>query len=122
MATMLRLERQGPLAVLTLDRPPANALNRDFFSEVGTVLPALAAADVRDPELDPRRPPLRVGPLLHRVALRIAARPAGAGQVQQRGDRVRARLARRRGGRRGGRWRRCDACAGEKGEREQARS
>src|SRR5438128_1948230 len=47
MATMLRLERQGPLAVLTLDRPPANALNRDFFSEVGTVLPALAAADVR---------------------------------------------------------------------------
>src|SRR5207244_1939923 len=42
-----RLERQGPLAVLTLDRPPANALNRDFFSEVGTVLPALAAVDVR---------------------------------------------------------------------------
>src|SRR2546428_11984371 len=46
MATMLRLERQGPLAVLTLDRPPVNALNRDFFSEVGTVLPALAASDV----------------------------------------------------------------------------
>src|SRR5207244_3112035 len=37
--TMLRLERQGPLAVLTLDRPPASALNRDFFAEVGTVLP-----------------------------------------------------------------------------------
>src|SRR5437870_6708061 len=47
MATMLRYERQGPLAVLTLDRPPANALNRDFFAEVGTVLPALAAPDVR---------------------------------------------------------------------------
>src|SRR5437867_2184148 len=46
MATMLRLERQGPLAVLTLDRPPANALNRDFFVELCTTLPALRASDV----------------------------------------------------------------------------
>src|SRR5881628_1727618 len=47
MATMLRLERQGPLAILTLDRPPANALNRDFFVELcGATLPALAASDV----------------------------------------------------------------------------
>ena len=47
MATMLRLERQGPLAILTLDRPPANALNRDFFVELcGATLPALAAPDV----------------------------------------------------------------------------
>src|SRR5947199_10139744 len=47
MATMLRLERQGPLAILTLDRPPANALDRDFFVELcGATLPALAASDV----------------------------------------------------------------------------
>src|SRR5437016_8277180 len=47
MAGMLRLERQAPLAILTLDRPPANALNRDFFVELCAVLPSLAAADVR---------------------------------------------------------------------------
>src|SRR5438094_1624970 len=46
MATMLRLERQGPLAVLTLDRPPANALNREFFVALCTTLPALRASDV----------------------------------------------------------------------------
>src|SRR6059058_4073733 len=47
MAGVLRLERQAPLAILTLDRPPANALNRDFFVELCAVLPSLAAADVR---------------------------------------------------------------------------
>ena len=46
MTTMLRLERQGPLAVVTLDRPPANALNRDFFVELGALLRTLAAPDV----------------------------------------------------------------------------
>src|SRR5205807_4130170 len=47
MAGMLRLERQAPLAILTLDRPPANALNRDFFVELCAVLPSLAPAHVR---------------------------------------------------------------------------
>jgi len=47
MARMLRLERDGALAVVTLDRPPANALNRDFFAELCALLPSLDAADVR---------------------------------------------------------------------------
>jgi len=45
MATF-RLEI-GPLATLTLDRPPANALTRDFFIELLAALERLAAPEVR---------------------------------------------------------------------------
>jgi enoyl-CoA hydratase len=42
---MLRVDR-GPVTTLTLDRPPANALTRDFFVELLAVLRDLAAPDV----------------------------------------------------------------------------
>lgn len=37
----------GPIAVLTLDRPPANAINRDFFIELAALQSRLAAPEVR---------------------------------------------------------------------------
>ena len=44
----MRLEPgDGGVAVVTLDRPPANAMNRDFFVELEAMLPRLAAPEVR---------------------------------------------------------------------------
>ena len=43
---MLTLD-PGRVSVVTLDRPPANALTRDFFAELMDVLDRLRTADVR---------------------------------------------------------------------------
>jgi enoyl-CoA hydratase/carnithine racemase len=43
---MIRCE-PGRVAVVTLDRPPANALNRDFFDELLALLERLASPEVR---------------------------------------------------------------------------
>jgi enoyl-CoA hydratase len=47
MATILRAEPKGPVLVLTLDRPPANALNRDFFVELEALWPSIVDSAVR---------------------------------------------------------------------------
>lgn len=39
---MLKLERRDEIAIVTLDRPPANALNREFFVELEALLDRLA--------------------------------------------------------------------------------
>jgi enoyl-CoA hydratase len=44
---MLGLVRDGAVAVVTFNRPPANAITRDFFREVEQLLPELAAPAVR---------------------------------------------------------------------------
>ena len=44
---MLRMEMQEAVAFVTLSRPPANALNRDFFMELCRLLDRLGASDVR---------------------------------------------------------------------------
>ncbi len=47
MPQLIRLERHGTTAVLTLDRPPAHALNLDLLLEVKEVIPSLSLPDVR---------------------------------------------------------------------------
>jgi enoyl-CoA hydratase len=44
---MLRVEMHGAVAVVTLERPPANALNRDFFVELAALLARLAVPEIR---------------------------------------------------------------------------
>lgn len=44
---MLRLDMHGPVALVTLDRPPANALNKALFDEAVPLLERLAAPAVR---------------------------------------------------------------------------
>jgi enoyl-CoA hydratase len=43
----IRLDMDGAVAIVTIDRPPANALTKDFFAELATVLPSLGAPAVR---------------------------------------------------------------------------
>src|SRR3989442_2729868 len=43
---MLRVDMQGAVAVVALERPPANALNRDFFIELGALIERLGAREV----------------------------------------------------------------------------
>ncbi len=44
---ILRTERHGVTTVVTIDRPPANALSRDFFVELEALFPALDDPAVR---------------------------------------------------------------------------
>ncbi len=43
----LRLTHDGPIAEVTFDRPPANAITRAVLEELSALLPRLAAPDVR---------------------------------------------------------------------------
>ena len=47
MSALIAFERRGSTALLTLQRPPANALNLDLLQQAAEILPQLRVPDVR---------------------------------------------------------------------------